>query len=211
MVDHVPKVLTHFLPKDWEFWALKKSPHGCPKWVDTKVTSQCPKRRGVGGSVFSSVVWPIKSHTGAAAARDVGGRRPPASARHQDDPGGRPQGSVFENGLPQCAHVGVPAGGGGLPAGGPHPSAHRQHAACVLALPRHWSPAARSGGTSQRAGPRGTQRLEPTSILASRMTWRSLTKTGRPWGDGSPTYRSNNRRPLSPGKSDFRGRNARKL
>ena len=42
-VDHVPKVLRHFLPKYWEFWALKKLTHGCPKWADTKVTSQCPK------------------------------------------------------------------------------------------------------------------------------------------------------------------------
>ena len=45
-VDHVPIVLRHFLSKYWEFWALKKLPHGCPKWADTKVTSQCPKMRG---------------------------------------------------------------------------------------------------------------------------------------------------------------------
>ena len=32
---------------------------------------------------------------------------------------------VFEDGLPQRAHLGVPAGSGGLFAGGPHPSAPR--------------------------------------------------------------------------------------
>ena len=43
---HVPNVLGHFLPKCSEFWALKKFPHGDPKWDDTKVTSQCPKWGG---------------------------------------------------------------------------------------------------------------------------------------------------------------------
>ena len=37
------------MSKYWEFWALKKLPHGCPKWADTKVTSRLSKMRG-GGS-----------------------------------------------------------------------------------------------------------------------------------------------------------------
>ena len=47
-VDLVPKVLRHFLHKYWEFCAIKKLTHSCPKWADTKVTSQFPKEvRGV--------------------------------------------------------------------------------------------------------------------------------------------------------------------
>ena len=40
--DHVLKVLMHFLLKYWKFGALEKLPHCCPKWANTKVTSQCP-------------------------------------------------------------------------------------------------------------------------------------------------------------------------
>ena len=58
-VDHVPKVLRHFLPKCWELQALKKLPHSCPKWADTKVTSQCPKRKGGGeAEAFFCDVFP---------------------------------------------------------------------------------------------------------------------------------------------------------
>ena len=42
-VDYIQKVMRHFLPKYWEFLALTKLPHGCSKWADTEVTSQCPK------------------------------------------------------------------------------------------------------------------------------------------------------------------------
>ena len=48
-IDHVPKVLRHFLPKYWELQIFKKLPCGCLKWANTKFTSQCPKWGG-GGS-----------------------------------------------------------------------------------------------------------------------------------------------------------------
>ena len=35
--------------KYWNVGPIKKFCHGCPKWANTKVTSQCPKER-VGGS-----------------------------------------------------------------------------------------------------------------------------------------------------------------
>ena len=54
-VDHVPKVLRHFLHKYWEFWALKKFIHGCPKRADTKATSQYPKLRGGGQGHFKTM------------------------------------------------------------------------------------------------------------------------------------------------------------
>ena len=41
-----------FLSKYWEFWALKKLPHGCPKWADTKVTSRVSKMGGGGQGHF---------------------------------------------------------------------------------------------------------------------------------------------------------------
>ena len=44
-VDHVPKVLRHFLGL---FGPIHKLPHGCPKWADTKVASRMSKNEGGG-------------------------------------------------------------------------------------------------------------------------------------------------------------------
>ena len=50
---------SYILGKYFNFGPVQKVPHGCPKWADTKVTSQCPKRKGVGGGRgFFSDVFP---------------------------------------------------------------------------------------------------------------------------------------------------------